>query len=88
MKYTFTADAGHGWLRVSMVELYLLDIHEKITPYSYRKRDYAYLEEDCDVHTFLTAKVRNEPFTEWWVKNVTTRHCRRSHIRGYDHYTF
>lgn len=49
------SDPGHGWVRVSMGLLYGLKIAHEISPYSYRREDYAYLEEDCDLSRLLTA---------------------------------
>jgi len=53
--YTFFHDPGHGWLRVTHAELHALGIADKITPYSYTHGRHAYLEEDCDLSTFLAA---------------------------------
>ena len=62
MIYTFYEDPGHGWLEVPASELLELGIAGEITHYSYLKADMAYLEEDCDLSTFLHAKkeARNE----------------------------
>lgn len=54
-KYTFFADAGHAWLKVKKSELFDLGIVEKITAYSYQFGEFAYLEEDCDLTTFVDA---------------------------------
>jgi len=48
-------DPGHGWVRVSVGLLHGLKIAGDISPYSYRREDYAYLEEDCDLSHLLTA---------------------------------
>ena len=48
-------DPGHGWVRVSVGLLHGLKIAHLITPYSYRRDDYAYLEEDCDLSRLLAA---------------------------------
>jgi hypothetical protein len=48
-------DPGHGWVRVSVGLLHGLKIAEDISTYSYRRNDYAYLEEDCDLSRLLTA---------------------------------
>jgi len=48
-------DPGHGWVRVSVGLLHGLKIAEDISPYSYRRDDYAYLEEDCDLSRLLAA---------------------------------
>jgi hypothetical protein len=75
-------DPGHGWVRVSMGLLYGLKIAEDISRYSYRREDYAYLEEDCDLGRLyqaadkagITIKLR-----EHWTN-------KRSKIRSYDTY--
>ena len=54
--YNFYSDAGHGWLRVKLNELDRLGIVEDITMFSYLFADIAYLEEDCDLATFMRAK--------------------------------
>jgi len=48
-------DPGHGWARVPMRVLHALKIVGDISPYSYRRNDYAYLEEDCDLSRLMTA---------------------------------
>ena len=83
MKFTFYADPGHGWLRVSKSLLERLAISSRISNCSYQRGDYAYLEEDCDaavlVNTLRDRGVKVE-FRE--------RHTnRRSKIRGYSRYT-
>ena len=54
--YKFFTDAGHGWLQVPHSELQELGLTTKISPYSYRDRNFAYLEEDCDAGLFFEAK--------------------------------
>lgn len=54
--YNFYSDAGHGWLRVKLNELDRLGILEDISMFSYLFADIAYLEEDCDLATFMRAK--------------------------------
>ena len=53
--YCFFTDPGHGWLRVSLKEL--TPIQDTITPYSYMRGKYAYLEEDSDAAKFLDCKL-------------------------------
>jgi hypothetical protein len=48
-------DPGHGWARVSIGLLHGLKIAGDISPYSYRRGNYAYLEEDCDLSRLMTA---------------------------------
>jgi hypothetical protein len=76
------SDPGHGWLRVPYSELERLDIADKITRYSYQKGSNVFLEEDCDLTTFLAARnARNEP-----VKIQTVSIDRSSRIRSYASY--
>ena len=51
----FHQDPGHGWLCVKIAELEALGIADKITSYSYMRKQSAYLEEDTDYTTYLNA---------------------------------
>lgn len=53
--YDFYSDPGHGWLHVKLDELVELGITDKISGYSYRRGNDVYLEEDCDMATFMHA---------------------------------
>ena len=53
MKFRFISDPGHGWMEVPMELITLLGIGDKITPYSYRKGNQVYLEQDCDAALFV-----------------------------------
>lgn len=55
LTYNFYSDPGHGWLEVKLDELEVLGIRDKISHYSYIKGDTVYLEEDCDMATFMNA---------------------------------
>lgn len=55
-------DPGHGWLRVPLSLINYLGIAPLITGYSYVDDKNAYLEEDCDLSTFLCAI--GLPYTE------------------------
>jgi ABC-type transport system substrate-binding protein len=55
MKFDFFADPSHGWIKVKKSLLEKLGIADKITPYSYMKGEYAYLEEDSDATKFVEA---------------------------------
>ena len=55
----FYSDPAHGWAKVNKAELKRLNIADKITPFSYQRKDYAYLEEDCDLQTYINA-LRNK----------------------------
>jgi hypothetical protein len=54
--YDLYEDPGHGWLKVRRAELESLGIADQITPYSYERGEYVFLEEDLDLSTFLRAK--------------------------------
>jgi hypothetical protein len=58
--FEFISDPGHAWLRVPVKLLEDWDIDILISEYSYRTREFAYLEEDCDAAIFINeAKKRN-----------------------------
>lgn len=54
-EFVFYSDAGHAWVEVPMDLVKELGIADKISAYSYRKGDNAYLEEDCDASLFINA---------------------------------
>lgn len=54
--YHSFADPSHGWIKVSTRELFKLGIINKISPCSYYRNGYVYLEEDCDASLFLQVK--------------------------------
>jgi hypothetical protein len=84
---TIYTDAGHGWAKVSLSELFSLEIHDKISTYSYirsnAKYAYAYLEEDCDLSTYLKA------LDDKGIKfRIIEKHANKSSkIRSYNRYT-
>lgn len=51
----FYADPGHGWARVPRAELEALGLLSAITAYSYQRKAYVYLEEDCDLGLYIKA---------------------------------
>lgn len=55
-KYDVYADPSHAWAKVKLSELKRLGIADKITPYSYQRGNYVYLEEDNDLTLFINAK--------------------------------
>lgn len=48
-------DPGHGWLQVPMELINALKKEKalKVTGYSYKDKDFAYLEEDSDLTSFI-----------------------------------
>lgn len=79
MKIKVYADPGHAWARVPFKLLYKLGIQDKITRYSYMRRGYAYLEEDCDLSTLI--KALQEKGIEFSFDEKHTN--KRSKIRSY-----
>lgn len=91
--YTYFTDPGHGWLRVKHKELQELGIADQISPYSYMRGDYAYLEEDCDMTKFMQAKgwLQNDGrvIDGFWDRGlIKHQNCRTrdSAIRSYERY--
>ena len=94
--YIYFTDPGHGWLRVKRAELEDLGIAGDITPYSYTKGQWVYLEEDLDMATFMKAKGWLVEVEGQWrvIKGfwdsglIVGKNCRRrySAIRSYDRY--
>lgn len=84
MSYTFFSDSGHGWLKVSAWKLIDLDLLSKITRYSYMSPSgrWVYLEEDCDLTTYLVALGKNHAGWDAGL-GVKVKHSERSSIRGY-----
>ena len=76
------SDAGHGWLRVPHKMLAKLGISAQITPFSYMRTEYAYLEEDQDMTTFMLAMERAGKKVEFVHRNTD----RQSRIRNYASY--
>jgi hypothetical protein len=81
MTYTLIEDPGHGWLKVERIELKRLGIADKISSYSYQSDGYIYLEEDCDMTTFVLAKRALGEVCEW-----RTIHQDPAPVRDYESY--
>ena len=78
-------DPAHGWGRVKISMLEKLGIADKITPYSYMRGSFAYLEEDCDLATLIKAlKSRNTPHIHIEFRDHHSN--RESRIRRYQRY--
>lgn len=84
MIYNYFSDPSHGWLKVKFTELLALNIAHKITSCSYHRKEYVYLEEDCDYATFIRAKHKSGEDVR--IKQHTTN--KESKIRSYPRYTF
>ena len=59
--YQFISDNGHGWLRVPLSEVEGLTI----STFSYMDKTHAYLEEDCDMTTFVKARGLSFNMEDW-----------------------
>lgn len=71
--YTFHHDPGHSWLEVPRHELHQLGIDHTISHYSYQNGDFVYLEEDCDLLTYLQARfpgADREWFRSWFASST------------------
>lgn len=80
MNFRFISDPGHGWIEVPMKLIEVLGIKSKISAYSYRKGDMAYLEEDCDAYEFVQAcKAQGitVEYSEVYQENTPIRHYSR-----------
>lgn len=77
------ADPGHSWIMVKISLLKDLGISTQMTPYSYVRGEYAYLEEDMDMPLFLKTYKEKFGIEPKLVKKHTNR---RSRIRSYDDY--
>jgi hypothetical protein len=82
MNITHYCDPGHGWMKVSKALLVKLGIADKISGYSYQRKDMAYLEEDCDAGLLL--KTLDLKGINWAIKTAHTN--RMSRIRNYQRY--
>ena len=87
-RYRFIEDPGHGWLEVPIAELKALAIDHLISAYSYVDRAgvFAYLEEDCDLSVFATAKgwTPKDAYTHWqttYQENTFVRRLPRTRSR-------
>lgn len=84
---TIYTDPSHGWAKVTLSELFKLEIHDKISSYSHirsnKKYSYAYLEEDCDLSTYL--KALDSKGIKYKFKTLDTN--KSSKIRSYNRYT-
>lgn len=82
-KFTLYVDPGHAWAKVPVAILSELKIANKITRYSYRKNAYAYLEEDCDLQTFVSVYRDTHGADPIFIQKHSNRDSR---IRSYSSY--
>ncbi len=77
------SDPGHAWCKVDIITLCKLGIAGKISPYSYWRKGFAYLEEDLDLG--LLIKAMNERGHQIKFRERVSRE-RPSRIRNYEGY--
>ena len=77
--YNVYADPSHAWVKVKVAELDKLGISKYITPFSYVRGDYAYLEEDQDASTFIDELERRGVSPKFKFHRTD----KQSKIRGY-----
>ena len=85
---TIYTDPSHGWAKVTLKQLIRLNIADKISTYSYIRRNrsgagFAYLEEDCDLSTYI--KALDDKGIKYMFKTLHTD--KSSKIRSYNRYT-
>ena len=76
-------DPGHAWARFPKGRLVKLGIADKISCYSYQNGSNAFLEEDCDLSTLITA-LRENGYTD--IKFNESHTNKQSKIRSYNTY--
>jgi hypothetical protein len=77
------ADPGHAWVKVPKATLKALGIAGKITPYSYQRGEFAYLEEDQDAVAFADAMWQQRRIIVKYREHIANKD---SKIRNYDQY--
>jgi hypothetical protein len=55
MTLNYYQDSGHGWVKIHLDKLKTLGIDKDISYFSYTRKSYAYLEEDCDLSKLYKA---------------------------------
>jgi hypothetical protein len=83
-KYIVYCDPGHAWCKVTRAELEALNIDHKISSCSYVSKcgNFVFLEEDCDLGVFASAKENRGESVEFDVRHTN----KASKIRGYDRF--
>lgn len=76
------ADPGHAWARFPKAKLVEFGIADKMTTYSYQNGANAFLEEDCDLSTLVSA-LRAHGYAVKFNESHTNR---QSKIRNYATY--
>lgn len=78
----FYSDPGHGWGKVAKTKLKELGIADKISPFSFQRGEFAYLEEDCDLAALVKACADRGIFVRY--NSISSN--KSSRIRNYEQY--
>lgn len=79
--FTFVGDWAHGWLSTNVADLKDVGLKPKdITRFSYMRDGTVYLEEDCDLETFVKAYQRKYGYVP---KMRAGKQEKRSYVRSY-----
>jgi hypothetical protein len=76
-------DGGHAWAKVKRSELIDLNIAQYISVYSYERGEYVYLEEDCDLNSYVDA-LKNKGIAFKFKEKYSNK---SSKIRNYNRYS-
>jgi hypothetical protein len=82
IKIKVFGDSGHAWARFPKSRLVKLGIADKISSNSYQNGSNAFLEEDCDLSTLITA-LKAQGYEIKFDESFTNK---SSKIRGYCSY--
>ena len=81
----FYNDLGHGWCKIKRSHPVFKDVAHRISPYSYQRGEYVYLEEDCDFAIFFD----HLQAVGGWKYTFREHYAnKRSRIRSYDNYYY
>jgi hypothetical protein len=86
MKLNWMVDPGHAWLVVELSELDALGIRDKISSYSYKKDNLAYLEEDCDAAIYIEAVIEQRGISPTDMKPHTINFNDNAPCRSYSRF--
>ncbi len=59
MKLRFISDPSHGYLEIPIELINKYNIYNRISNFSFKTKQFAYLEEDCDAPLFFEAIKKN-----------------------------
>lgn len=83
--FDYIQDPGHGWIKIPVKLLVELGIQKEISPYSYYRDGFAYLEEDSDAGIFIEAFHNKNGFDPKYRHRIARE--KQSKIRSYICYT-